>query len=399
MEIICLIFIFIQILILIYITFTKDKVLFKENIKSSNYAILIPARYEHLVIEDLLYSIEKQSFKIKNTDVYVIVEDLKDPTVAIVKKHKMNIILKTKIKKGRKGYALDDAIKYIKSKNKKYDAYFIFDADNVLDKDFVLNMKEYIDKGYDIGIGYRNTKNGNYNVVSACSSLTFSMIGFCNLMRSKYFKNVIISGTGFFVSGKLIDKWGCFPFDSLTEDYELTLYLALNNCSSIYNPKAIFYDEQPVKYGQSIIQRTRWIKGYFEARKKYIKKIISSIKDNDKKKASKIMEIWGVKPYIGIIVAVVIMIIVEFIKIFSNGLLKALINILGLFIIVYLILVGFTLFLFLKEKNKLSINKKMKIKAIFFNPIFLIGYIRCAIIALFSKNLSWKKIEHNNYKK
>lgn len=50
------------------------------------------------------------------------------------------------------------------------------DADNVLDVDFVKNMEKSINEGYDIGIGYRNCKNGNDSVVAAASALTFSMI-------------------------------------------------------------------------------------------------------------------------------------------------------------------------------------------------------------------------------
>ena len=44
--------------------------------------------------------------------------------------------------------------------NKDYDAYFIFDADNILEKDFIKNMIPIYYQGYDIGVGYRNIKNG-----------------------------------------------------------------------------------------------------------------------------------------------------------------------------------------------------------------------------------------------
>lgn len=87
----------------------------------------------------------------------------------------MNIIYRKDLTKKRKGYALDDAIKEILSKNKKYDAYFIFDADNILDKNYIKEMINSIEEGYDIGISYRNTKNSS-TLVAASSALTFSMI-------------------------------------------------------------------------------------------------------------------------------------------------------------------------------------------------------------------------------
>ena len=47
------------------------------------FAVLIPARDESLVISDLLDSLKKQTYKVKSSDIYIIVESEKDPTVMI----------------------------------------------------------------------------------------------------------------------------------------------------------------------------------------------------------------------------------------------------------------------------------------------------------------------------
>ena len=231
---------------------------------NGKYAILIPARDESKVIEDLLISIENQTRKIKAGDVYVIVEDKNDPTISIAHKHKMKIVFKKDLSLRRKGYALNDAVVEILDSGKKYDAYFIMDADNVLDVDFVKNMEKSINAGYDIGIGYRNCKNGNDSVVAAASALTFSMINeLSNRKKLSDTRTLTISGTGFYIRGEVLENLGGYPFHSLTEDYELTLYAVLNNLTTTYNCDAKFYDEQPILYSRSITQRTRWIKGYF----------------------------------------------------------------------------------------------------------------------------------------
>ena len=59
----------------------------KQKKENHDFCILIPARYESLVIEDLLKSIKKQTFKIDFKDVYVIVESINDETVDICKKY------------------------------------------------------------------------------------------------------------------------------------------------------------------------------------------------------------------------------------------------------------------------------------------------------------------------
>lgn len=355
-----------------------------------NYAILIPARNESLVIEKLLISIENQTKKIKPEDVYVIVETKKDKTVSIVEKHKMTIVYRKNLNKKRKGFALDDAIKEILKSNKKYDAYFIFDADNILDKNYIKEMTKSFDEGYDIGIGYRNTKNSK-NLVSAASALTFSMINTIgNKRKSKYTNNLIISGTGYYIKGTIIESWKGFPFNSLTEDYELSLYSILNNLTTTYNDSAIYYDEQPEIFDVTITQRSRWVKGYFDARRNYIHKIRKSISKKDKNYASKITALIGVNPLITLIIGILLLII-DSITSFKNFIISLLI----IFILIYITLMIFTYIIIKKEENKLDI-KVSKILLIFYNPFYLLSYIYCLYIAITKKDLGWQEIKHTN---
>lgn len=357
----------------------------KEKNNKGKFAILIPARDESKVIEELLNSILNQTRKINSDDVYVIVEEESDKTVEIVKNKNMNIIFRHDLTKKRKGYALDDAIKEILEQKKHYDAYFIFDADNVLDKDYIKNMEEAYESGYDIGIGYRNTKNGNDSVIAAASSLTFSMINTLgNEHKMKCNNTLTISGTGFYIKGDIVEKLGGYPFNSLTEDYELTLYATLNDLTTTYVKDAIFFDEQPVKYNITINQRTRWIKGFFEARKKYIPLLLK--KEINKNFSSSFHQIMGVTPYILLIIGLLGILLINYFNVK---------NTIVLILFVYLIMVLITSIMVLKEKSYLNINNKMKIKVILYNPIFLSTYIICLFKSILNKDVKWLKIEHS----
>ena len=357
----------------------------KEKNNKGKFAILIPARDESRVIEELLSSILNQTRKIDSDDVYVIVEEESDKTVEIVKNKNMNIVFRHDLSKKRKGYALDDAIKEILEQKKHYDAYFIFDADNVLDKDYIKNMEKAYESGYDIGIGYRNTKNGNDSVIAAASSLTFSMINTLgNEHKMKCNNTLTISGTGFYIKGDIIEKLGGYPFNSLTEDYELTLYATLNDLTTTYVKNAIFFDEQPVKYNITINQRTRWIKGFFEARKKYIPLLLK--KEINKNFSSSFHQIMGVTPYILLIIGLLGILLINYFNVK---------NTIVLILFVYLIMVLITSIMVLKEKSYLNINNKMKIKVILYNPIFLTTYIICLFKAILNKDVKWLKIEHS----
>ena len=403
-TLICIILIFIASFLLIkeyLVAFKQIKPQLKKNNDEPNICILIPARDESKVISNLIESIKKQTYKINFKDIYIIVEDKKDKTIEIAKSRGINVIIRTNLTNRRKkGYALDDAIKYILKKKKHYDLYFIFDADNILDKNYFKEMLKSYKNGYDIGIGYRNTKNGNTNIYSACSSLTFSMINtFSNNYKMKHNLTLTVSGTGFYIRGEILEKLGGYPFNTLTEDYEFSLYAVLNNLSSTYNTKAKYFDEQPVDYKTTIKQRTRWVKGYFDARRKYYPLLKEKALRKDKNYPSLYITLVGVRPYILLVISIVLYLLNLLYRVISNSILKIpvtnlLLQFFLIIFIIYLVLLIFTGILLIKEKDNLRLNRKMKIKALFYNPIFLASYVKCLYLALKNKDLTWEKIEH-----
>ena len=366
-----------------------------------NFCVLIPARYESKVIEDLLKSIENQTHKVKMTDVYVVVESEKDETVNICKKYNATVFIRKELHLKRKGYALDEVVKYILSGKKRYDAYFIFDADNVLDKDYFKNMIPVFDKGYDLATGYRNCKNGNDSVVAASSALTFSLVNeVFNDNKNKQTRNITFSGTGFYIRGYLIEKWQGYPFHTLTEDYELSSYATLNNLTTYYNTKSVFYDEQPVKFKNTINQRIRWIRGYFDVRRMYQKKMLLSLDRKDRNFGSKLDESFGIIPYIFMVVGLLVWFLsIIFFIVYNLFLNKEILRtyvfeLLIYFIILYLTLFIMTLVIVIIDGNKIDLSLKTKIKVLFYNPIFMISYVPCAIKALTAKEVKWTKVEH-----
>jgi cellulose synthase/poly-beta-1,6-N-acetylglucosamine synthase-like glycosyltransferase len=354
----------------------------------NRFCILIPARDESNVIENLIMSIESQSININMKDVYVIVEDKNDKTIDICKKHNVNFYIRKKLNLKSKGYALMEIIEYLYESNNIYDIYFIFDADNILDKDYFKEMLVCYENGYDIATGYRKSTNVNKNVISTCSALTFSLIN--NLLnKNKQSKNrsITISGTGYYISNKIINKFKSFPFHLLTEDYELSIYLSLEKYSTFYNTKAIFYDEQPLSFKESIKQRTRWCFGFLQVRKKYFKDILKQLNNKNV-----LGEFISITPYVLMLLSIILLYIYLILNItlYPIKYIKLMI-ILSLFI--YFILILFTITLLYLDKN-LNIKTSNKIKAILYNPIFILSYIYCITKALFS-DVSWEKIEHN----
>lgn len=374
----------------------KNELQLVPRVGDPEFAILIPARDESAVIEGLLKSLKQQTIEVKPENVYVVVETREDPTVGICQKYGVNVFVRPKVtpRRARKGFALDEVLREI-LKRRRYDLYFIFDADNILEKEFLAEMLKSYRAGYEIATGYRNAKNGNANVIAAVSCLTFSMINtLVNRKRVKHQANIVFSGTGYYIDGCLIDRWQGWPFRSLTEDYEISLYASLHGLTTYYNEAAVFYDEQPARYAQTVAQRVRWIKGYFGARKKYVPAMRERRDDGKvRNRGSLWKERIGVKPAILAVVGVVLMALGGVVMLGRRGEWMWVFAVVGLVLVgVYLVLLGVTVHILRREK--LDLSRSMKIKVVLFNPLYLVTYVPCALEALLRREVTWVKIEH-----
>lgn len=377
----------------------NDLVLEKMRKKDPNFCILIPARDESAVIEELLKSIQKQTRPIPMEHVYVIVEEKKDSTVAICAKYHVRVIFRKHCEKQSKGYALEEAIFALKQEKKEFDAYFIFDADNVLDYHFLEEMEKDYQKGYAISCGYRNIKNGNENVLAAASGLIYFILNeWINKQNNKKKKNIMISGTGFYIHGRLIKEWGGYPFHSLTEDMELNYYATLHNLSTHYNENAIFYDEQPLTFRQSVIQRRRWVRGYFQNWFQNISKLHQKEKENPSNIGSVRSMKYGIFPLILFVLGFLFFLFTCLLFIIKErNFLYApfyLFFLIIFLLLCYLILVIGTNLLLIQQKKKIKLNYQTKAKVIWYHPFFLLTYIYVIILILFEKDKGWERVEH-----
>ena len=276
-------------------------------------------------------------------------------------------------------------VKDLEKKKEYYDLYFILDADNILDKDFIRYMLEDYQAGYAISTGYRALKNRNhYFPISA--GLTFYFINeIRNRNASKKNGSMLLSGTGYYIHGEYIKKWQTFPFHSLTEDYESSLYYALNNISTHYQPQAIFYDEQPENYRKSIVQRSRWIKGYFKNYLAYQKLFKEKLRKHPENKGAIIGMRIGVLPALCIVLGLLLLLGVNITNAHSFFVLIA---------FIYLVLVIVTAYILALVSKSLQLNKKLYLQVLFYHPIFLISYVHAFLRAIVKRNLNWEVIKH-----
>lgn len=382
-----------QVLYLIIPLFKINK-LKNINDKPNRYALLIAARNEEKVIGNLLDSIKSQTYDKNYYDVYVGADNCTDDT-ALVAKNKGAIVFErfNNLKIG-KGYVLNFLLRNIKKSGKKYDAYIVFDADNILDSNYLTEINRVFNQGYEAITSYRNSKNYGDNWISAGYGLWYlHESAHLNASRMVIGSSCSVSGTGFLFSQNLVDKYSGWNFYLLTEDIEFTVENIVNGIKIGYAGKAVLYDEQPTNFKQSYYQRLRWSKGYLQVFKKYGHKLFKGMLDGDFSCFDMTMN------YAPAAIISVLSIIINVGYIFINFLLNKsygyLFNQIGAMALgMYDMLFLISLLTTLMEWNNIYTNWYKKILYIFTCPLFLITYLPITIIALFKK-VSWKPINHS----
>lgn len=273
---------FLDIVILFYLcyyiltgifAFFKKKKIYKYRPKN-RFAIIIPARNEEKVIGTLIDSLKKQHYPKKFYDIYVAPNHCLDRTEEISKQHGAQIIKIDKEAKS-KGDVLKYCFAYLEEKN-HYDAYCIFDADNIVHPDFIRYMNHAICSGYQVAQGYRDTKNPRDTWISSCYALFYYIQNFFfNQARMNLGWSSSINGTGFMVTSKVIQTQG-FSTKTMTEDIEFSALCALHNEKIAFVKEAITYDEQPLGFLTSWKQRMRWSFGTLQCLKIYFWKLMNA---------------------------------------------------------------------------------------------------------------------------
>ncbi len=358
----------------------------KEKVK---FAILIAARNEEKVIGDLIKSLKNQNYSTELYDIYSLINNCSDNTLEVAKKAGSKIINVTTPVKS-KGDALKFAFRRLKKKN--YDAYIIFDADNIVHPDFLKKMNDAYLSGYKVAQGRKDSKNVSDNWLSGSATLFHYIQNFFfNKSRMNIEAASAINGTGFMAAKEVIEEW--FDPKTVTEDIEFSIMCVLKDIKIAYIDDAITYDEQPTNFVDSWNQRSRWSKGIIECNRLYRKKLLKKfIKNKDFSALDKFL--FTAAPYfstlsvlltltLGIFYVIGIELNDIFSYFFSLGYIC--------FMIGYLIGVIINMFVLIYYKRDLY----DVLHGIFLFSLFMITWIPINIICLFKKELKWVPIEHN----
>jgi cellulose synthase/poly-beta-1,6-N-acetylglucosamine synthase-like glycosyltransferase len=360
--------------------------------KEHRFMAIIPAHNEEEVVGNLIESLKNQNYSKELYDIYVIADNCTDNTAKIARESGAIVYERYNEVERTKGYALDWFLQQKIREDAPYDAICIFDADNIVDKNFIKSMNKKLCQGEEVVQGYRDIKNPTDNWITSGYALFYwTMHRFYHLARYNLGLSPLLNGTGFMVSFDIIKENNGWKTVTLTEDIEFSLQRILKGKRLGWSTEAIVYDEQPTGFKQSWSQRSRWTVGHMQCMKEYTVKLFNAAKEN-----KTMMNIDGFLYIIGSVpmfIITLVLLLINFILYATDGMtqIELFINILKFVIPTFMlpsITAAFVMFLDGKPI-------KPMIKGFFTYPLFMGTWLLINFKCLFKMETSWEKITHN----
>ncbi|ACQ52803.1 glycosyltransferase family 2 protein [Clostridium botulinum] len=356
----------------------------------TKFALIVAAHNEELVIGNIIESLKMMDYDKKLYDIFVIADNCTDKTAEIARKKGAIVRERFDKKRRGKGYALEWMFNIIFKMEKKYDAIAVFDADNLVHKNFLKEMNKKMCKGYKVVQGYLDSKNPEDTWVTGSYSIAFWS---CNRMFQLARYNLGLSsqlgGTGFCIDTDILKElgWGA---TCLTEDLEFSCKIILNGYKVGWAHDAIIYDEKPLTLAQSWRQRKRWMQGFADVSSRYFFKLM--------KKAIKSFNftafdcaLYSIQPFVAILLGLSAIISLFQYVIKATNIVNNFNNIVYSidFNLITILIILFSLFQILYTPLILILEKKFTFKVLLYYivyPIYAITWFPISIQGIMDKN-------------
>ena len=235
----------------------------------TRFACLIPARNEEAVVAALVKSLREQSYPDALYDIYVIPNNCTDDTEGAARAAGAKIF-RCFDPVRNKGDALHEAVAWLLPRKDQntcppspaYDAFCLFDADNVAHPDFLARMNDAMCAGAKVAKARLRVKNPGDSWVSGCYALYFALNDtFFSRSRANLGLSAKLVGTGMAVHRDVLERMGGWNTKTIAEDAEFSAQCAALGERVWWTPEAMTFDEAPTTFGVSLTQRRRWCSG------------------------------------------------------------------------------------------------------------------------------------------
>ena len=238
------------------------------------FAIVVSAHNEESVIGQLVENLHVLRYPKELYDIFIIADNCTDATAKVAREYGAIVHERFDKEIRGKGFAMEWMFARLFKMKRQYDAVVVFDADNLVHPNFLLEMNNRLQKGETVIQGYMDAKNPTDTWISGTFAIAFWLIDHIwHLAKYNIGLSSVLGGTGMCISTSVLRRFG-WGATCLTEDMEFTMKVLLKGIRTTWAHDAIVYDEKPLTFKQAWNQRKRWAQGHFDIAGRYIPTMI-----------------------------------------------------------------------------------------------------------------------------
>ncbi len=245
----------------------------------NRFCIVIPAHNEEAVIGQLLDNLQLLDYPQQMYDVFVVADNCSDGTAEVAsQRESVKVLERDDLSQKGKGAALGFAFNKLgftgHQADNNYDAVAVFDADNLVQPNFLQVMNTRLANGEELIQCFLDSKNPSDTWISSAYSIMFWLNSrFLLLSRYNLSLCAFFMGTGMCISSTVLKDVG-WNTKTLTEDLEYSMQALLSGYRTTYTHQTRVYDEKPLTFKASCRQRLRWARGQVDVFLRYGRKIL-----------------------------------------------------------------------------------------------------------------------------
>ena len=233
------------------------------------FSLILPVKNEESVVGRLLEAFSRLSYPVDRFEVIVVDDGSVDGTADICGGFAERVgnvrVLRREVSSG-KANALNYGLKFCRG-----DIVGVFDADNVVAKDALVNVVKYFD---DPGV---SAVQGRIHSINSHENMLTQFIAYEDAVWSEAYLRgkeelglfVSLRGCCEFVRRDVLERLGGFDEKTLAEDIEISARLTKESYRVRYAHDVWAWQENPARLKPYLRQRTRWFRGHLEVAFRY----------------------------------------------------------------------------------------------------------------------------------
>jgi cellulose synthase/poly-beta-1,6-N-acetylglucosamine synthase-like glycosyltransferase len=233
-------------------------------------SVIVPMKNEEKFVSRFVNAFLKLNYPPEKLEMIIVEDGSVDRTVEMCaeysKRSPGQIRLMSRSVSGGKPSALNYGLKHVRG-----ELVAVFDADSVPEPTVLLKAAKYFEEPSVVAVqGRTRSINENQSLLAQLVSCEES-IAFETYLRGKDALGLFVPITGscYFVRKSAVEEVGGWDDDSLAEDAEMSIELALKDHRVKYAPDVQSWQESSAKVSQLVRQRTRWFRGCMELALEY----------------------------------------------------------------------------------------------------------------------------------